>query len=138
MWAVELNRFGLELVGLWPKMNEVVKNSYSSDLRVAIIFVALVFSGIPLVYSLIRVRTDMILVIDNLQTTLPLMVVSLKLFMMRWKRTGLSGTIYRLTLSSFLSSNNFAHLIFHYIKISERNQNLYTIYFFLFLTVYTY
>ncbi|XP_011704776.1 PREDICTED: odorant receptor 85b-like [Wasmannia auropunctata] len=91
VWAIALNRFGLELVGLWPNTDKVVKHSYlMSDLRVVIIFVIITFiSGIPLVWSLIRVRRDMILVIDNLQITLPLMVVSLKLVMMRWKRTAL-------------------------------------------------
>lgn len=91
MWAIELNRFGLELVGLWPKTNEVVKDKYyTSDLRVVIIFIIITFiSGIPLVCSLIRVRYNMLLVTDNLQIILPLMVVLLKLVIMRWKRSGL-------------------------------------------------
>ncbi|KAL6266488.1 hypothetical protein P5V15_003337 [Pogonomyrmex californicus] len=90
VWAVELNRFGLELVGLWPKMDEAVENDFTSDLRIGIIFIIVTFvSGIPLICSLIRVRHDMILVIDNLQITLPLMVVSMKLIMMRWKRTAI-------------------------------------------------
>lgn len=89
VWAVELNRFGLELVGLWPRINKVAKDNYTSDLRVGIIFVIIMFiSGIPLICSLIRVRNDMILVIDNLQITLPLIVVSLKLVIIRWKRAG--------------------------------------------------
>lgn len=89
VWATELNRFGLELVGLWPETDEVAKNNYSSDLRVGIAFITVTFlSGIPLVCALLRVRNDMILVIDNLQVTLPLTVVSLKLVIMRWKRTG--------------------------------------------------
>ena len=72
VWTVELNRFGLELVGLWPKTDEVTKDNYASDLRVGIIFVIIMFvSGIPLVWALIRVRNDMILVVDNLQITLP-------------------------------------------------------------------
>jgi len=88
VWAVELNRFGLELVGLWPRINKA-KDNYTSDLRVGIIFVIIMFiSGIPLICSLIRVRNDMILVIDNLQITLPLIVVWLKLVIIRWKRTG--------------------------------------------------
>jgi hypothetical protein len=93
VWAIELNRFGLKLVGLWPKIHEVIED-YTSDLRIVIIFVIITFiSGIPLVCSLLRVRHDMILVIDNLQITLPLMIVSLKLVVMRWKRTGLYGII---------------------------------------------
>ncbi|XP_029672726.1 odorant receptor 13a-like [Formica exsecta] len=93
-WAVELNRFGLKLVGLWPKTNEVAKNNYASDLRVGIIFVIITFvSGIPLICSLVQVWTDMILVIDNLQITLPLMLVSLKLVIIRWKRTAVLSIV---------------------------------------------
>ncbi|XP_036140555.1 uncharacterized protein LOC105838769 [Monomorium pharaonis] len=89
MWTIELNRFGLKLVGLWPKTDGAIRDD-TSDLRMVIIFIIITFiCGIPLVSSLIRVRHDMILVIDNLQTTLPIIVVSLKLVIMRWKRTAL-------------------------------------------------
>lgn len=90
VWAVELNRFSLELIGLWPTISKTAKSNYTSDLRVYIIFIIITFfSGIPLLCSLIRVRNDMILVIDNLQITLPLVMVSLKLIIMRWKQTGM-------------------------------------------------
>lgn len=90
-WAVELNRLGLEIVGLWPKSEEVSKNKFASDLRVISVFVIVTFvSGIPLTCSLIRVWGDMILMVDNLQITLPLLVVSLKLVIMRWKQTGMA------------------------------------------------
>lgn len=91
MWAVELNRIGLKFIGLWPKFDEADKDNYASDLRVGIIFVIVtVFSVIPLICSLIRVWGDMMLIIDNLQVTLPLVVVSMKLVIMRWKRRGMS------------------------------------------------
>ncbi|XP_072752175.1 odorant receptor 10-like [Anoplolepis gracilipes] len=94
MWVVELNRFGLQLVGLWPKTNEVAKDNYASDLRVGIIFIIITFlSGIPLVCSVIRVWNDMMLVIENLQITLPLMLVSLKLVIIRWKRKALLSIV---------------------------------------------
>ncbi|CAL1687675.1 unnamed protein product [Lasius platythorax] len=95
VWAVKLNRLGLELIGLWPRSDEVAnKTKFASDLRVAIIFVIVTFiSGIPLVCSLIRVWGDMILMVDNLQVTLPLLMVSLKLVVMRWKRTALLSIV---------------------------------------------
>jgi hypothetical protein len=90
MWAVELNCLGLKLIGLWPKRDEVAKDNYTSDLRVGIIFVIVTFiSGIPLICSLIRVWGDMLLMVDNLQITLPLLIVSLKLIVMRCKRSGM-------------------------------------------------
>lgn len=89
MWAIELNRFGLELVGLWPKTDETMKDNFVSDLRVCIVFVVVtLLSVIPLIWSLVRVWGDMILMIDNLQVTLPLVVVTLKLLIIRWKRSG--------------------------------------------------
>ncbi|XP_012528254.2 odorant receptor 43a [Monomorium pharaonis] len=93
-WAVELNRLGLELIGLWPKNNDVPRNKFASDLRIVIIFVIVTFvSGIPLACSLIRVWGDMILMVDNIQITLPLLVVSLKLVIMRWKQTAMLSII---------------------------------------------
>ncbi|KAF3054336.1 Odorant receptor 172 [Nylanderia fulva] len=94
VWAVKLNRLGLELIGLWPRNDEIAKNKFASDLRVAIIFIIVTFiSGIPLICSLIRVWGDMILMVDNLQITLPLLMVSLKLAVMRWKRTALLSIV---------------------------------------------
>lgn len=107
VWATELNRFGLELVGLWPKTDKTVKNNFISDLRVGGIFVVITFlSLVPLVWSLVRVWGDMILMIDNLQITLPLAVASLKLFVIRWKRSGVLKIIACLIFSIELFSNS--------------------------------
>ena len=74
----------MELIGLWPRDDEIDKSKLASDLRVGIIFIIVAFvSGIPLVCSLIRVWGNMILMIDNLQFIL--LIVSLKLSVMRWK-----------------------------------------------------
>ncbi|XP_071576927.1 odorant receptor 10-like [Temnothorax nylanderi] len=91
VWAIELNRLGLELIGLWPRTNEAVKNTFVCDLRVGMIFFVVTFlSIIPLLCSFVQVWGDMILMVDNLQTTLPLIVVSLKLVIIRWKRTAVA------------------------------------------------
>ncbi|XP_020295864.1 uncharacterized protein LOC109860879 [Pseudomyrmex gracilis] len=88
--SVESRCKGLELVGLWPANDETVRNRFTSDLRLAIIFVVVtIISGVPLVCALVRVWGDMLLMIDNIQITLPLLVVSLKLGVMRWKRPAL-------------------------------------------------
>jgi len=94
VWAIELNRFSLELVGLWPKTNEAVKNTFVSDLRIGVIFFIVTFlSIIPILCSLVRVWGDMLFIIDNLQITLPLLVISLKIVIIRWKHTGMSEII---------------------------------------------
>jgi len=96
VWAIELNRFSLELVGLWPKTNEAVKNTFVSDLRVGVIFFIVTFlSIIPILCSLVRVWGDMLFIIDNLQITLPLLVISLKIVIIRWKHTGMSEIVIK-------------------------------------------
>lgn len=90
MWAVELNRFGMEVAGLWPKIDEAAKNSLVSNFRVAIIFIVTFLSVIPLLCAFVRIWGDTSLMIDNLQITLPLLIVLLKLVIIRWKRTGMS------------------------------------------------
>ncbi|XP_020299248.1 uncharacterized protein LOC109863402, partial [Pseudomyrmex gracilis] len=88
VWAVELNRYGLEFVGLWPKTDDAV-NSAVSDIRALVTFILVAFfCFIPLLCSLVRVWTDMILIIDNLQATLPVGVILLKLIVMWWKQKG--------------------------------------------------
>lgn len=69
MWAVELHRLSLELVGLWPSA-EVSKKRLMSDIRVGFIFITVIFvSGVPLICALIRVWGDMVLMTDNLRIT---------------------------------------------------------------------
>ncbi|EZA58862.1 hypothetical protein X777_00700, partial [Ooceraea biroi] len=90
VWAVELNRYGLEFVGLWPTSDKAAKHNYISNLRAYIIFIIITFvCVIPLICSLIRVLNNIILVIDNLQFTLSMMVVLFQFIIMRWKQTAL-------------------------------------------------
>ncbi|XP_011861747.1 PREDICTED: odorant receptor 43a-like [Vollenhovia emeryi] len=87
VWAVELHRLGLELVGLWPLADEVSRKKLVTNVRVGFTFITVILvSGVPLVCALIRVWGDMVLMIDNLRITLPLIVVSFKFVIIRWKR----------------------------------------------------
>ncbi|KAL6442489.1 hypothetical protein ACFW04_002597 [Cataglyphis niger] len=94
VWAVKLHRLGLELIGLWPKTNEAVKKSHGSDIRMGLVFVTVIIaSGVPLIWALMRVWGDMVLMIDNLRITLPLIMVSVKFVIMRRKRTVLLSIV---------------------------------------------
>ncbi|XP_070528295.1 odorant receptor 43a-like [Cardiocondyla obscurior] len=87
VWAVELHRLGLELIGLWPSSDTVSKKIIGVEIHVGFIFVTVVtISGVPLVSALVRVWGDMTLMVDNLRITLPLIVVSFKFVIIRWKR----------------------------------------------------
>ncbi|KMQ86350.1 odorant receptor 13a, partial [Lasius niger] len=88
VWAIELNRLSLGLIGLWPKTDKVVKRRLGSDIRAGFAFIMIGFiSGIPLVHALMRVWGDMALMIDNLRITLPVLAVLLEFVIMRWKQT---------------------------------------------------
>jgi len=97
VWAIELNRFSLKMIGLWPENYETInKNDFISNIQASIIFIMIILLlAIPLIWSLVRIWGDMILMIDNLQVTLPVMVASLKLLIIRWKRSGMLKIIAR-------------------------------------------
>ncbi|XP_029672539.1 odorant receptor 30a-like, partial [Formica exsecta] len=89
-WAIKLNRFTLNIAGLWPRNYENVYDRFLSDFRTTFSFLLIVFFGlIPSIHSLMRTWGDMIAKIDNLQFTLPLVIVIIKLVIIRWKKTDL-------------------------------------------------
>jgi len=88
VWAVELHRLGLEIIGLWPK-SEKFKKSLWPDIRVGIILILLIFISIPMICAVIHVWDNMILLIDSLQITIPMLTISIKYIIMRWKQTGM-------------------------------------------------
>lgn len=124
MWAVQLHRLGLDLIGLWPKTDEA-KKSHGSNIRVGFVFVMVMLgSGVPLIWALMRVWGDMVLMVDNLRITLPLIVVSAKFIIMRSKRTGMCWSLFviqNLILHFFTSLrfNRFL-LIYYYNKLNYK------------------
>ncbi|KYN14690.1 hypothetical protein ALC57_13104 [Trachymyrmex cornetzi] len=73
-WAVKLNRFTLNFLGLWPKN---VQNSWQKlmcNFRMLIVFLGITFClFIPSIHSLITVYGDILMMLDNLQITIPVM-----------------------------------------------------------------
>ncbi|XP_029672721.1 odorant receptor 43a-like [Formica exsecta] len=87
-WAIELNRLTLNLIGLWPRTNYFTLKRFASDIRIGFAFIMITFfCVIPLIYALMLVWGDMVLMIDNLRFTLPILSVLLKLVIMRWKQS---------------------------------------------------
>ncbi|XP_029672535.1 odorant receptor Or2-like [Formica exsecta] len=90
-WAIKLNRFTLNIAGLWPRNYENVYDRFLSDFRTTFSFLLIVFFGlIPSIHSLMRTWDDMIAIIDNLQFTLPILITIIKLVIIRWKKTDLT------------------------------------------------
>ncbi|KAL6260524.1 hypothetical protein P5V15_008048 [Pogonomyrmex californicus] len=93
-WAIGLNRFMLKIVGLWPQGSKNQREELSSKFRLFFNVITLIFIlTIPALVSLIRVWGDMILMIDNLQYTLPLLITTLKVFIMWYNKEALSPLI---------------------------------------------
>ncbi|XP_029672538.1 odorant receptor Or2-like [Formica exsecta] len=89
-WAIKLNCFALNIVGLWPRVYENACDKFLSDLRTIFSFFLFVFVGmIPAIHSLVRTWGDMFAIIDNLQFTLPLLTTIMKLVIIRWKKNDL-------------------------------------------------
>ncbi|KYQ51743.1 hypothetical protein ALC60_09132 [Trachymyrmex zeteki] len=86
VWAIELQRLGFEMIGLWSN-TEKFKKSLWPKIRVGVIFILLIFISIPTICAVIRVWGDMVLLIDNLQITIPMLIVSVKYVILRWKQT---------------------------------------------------
>ncbi|XP_036140775.1 uncharacterized protein LOC105835039 [Monomorium pharaonis] len=93
MWAVELHRLGMGLVGLWPKTEKFIKESLWSEIRVGIIFILLLFIYLPMLSTVIRVSDNMILLIDSLLIAVPTLIILIKYIIMQWKRTFIFVTI---------------------------------------------
>ena len=87
-WAVELNRFSLELIGLWPKSEQNTWEKRLCNLRVLLTFLIILAFVIPAIHSLIRVHFDILLVTDNLMCTLPCITSLLRLIIFWWKKKG--------------------------------------------------
>jgi len=88
-WAVKLNRFSLELIGLWPRFEQTTWEKCLCNLRVLLTFLFIIFVlMIPALHSLIRIHFDILLVTDNLMSTLPIITCVLRLIIFWWKKKG--------------------------------------------------
>ncbi|XP_067206063.1 odorant receptor 9a-like [Linepithema humile] len=91
VWAIKLSRYGFKLFGLWPENHKITnKNMFVSNIQASFIFIMIILVLIvPFIWSLVRVWSDMILMIENLQITLPIIISCLKIVIMRWKRSAI-------------------------------------------------
>ncbi|XP_067205190.1 odorant receptor 9a-like isoform X1 [Linepithema humile] len=86
-WAVKLNRIALELIGLWPKTVQNSRQKLMNNLRTLSVFVGLTFFILfPAIHSLIRIHHNAMLMMDNLQFTLPGISCSIRIIIFWWKK----------------------------------------------------
>ncbi|XP_039312094.1 odorant receptor 43a-like isoform X2 [Solenopsis invicta] len=89
-WAIGLHRCMLKIIGLWPQQSKNQHKEFFSKFRMLFNATAIVLIlTIPALAQLIKVWGDMIQIIDNLQFTLPILVATLKVFIMWYKKRAL-------------------------------------------------
>ncbi|EGI59038.1 hypothetical protein G5I_12829, partial [Acromyrmex echinatior] len=85
----------LELIGLWPRFEQTTWEKCLCNLRVLLTFLFIIFVlMIPALYSLIRIHFDILLVTDNLMSTLPIITCVLRLVIFWWKREAVAPIIH--------------------------------------------
>lgn len=90
-WAISLNRLMLKIIGLWPPDNQDERKIIRSKLQLLYNVITMIFVlTIPALASLIRVWGDMMLMIDNLQYSLPLLITLFKICIVWHKQEGTS------------------------------------------------
>ncbi|XP_011135391.2 odorant receptor 43a-like [Harpegnathos saltator] len=93
-WAVSINRLMLRIAGLWPPDNHDTREAIKSKIRLLYSFImVIIILAIPALISLIRVWGDMILMIENLQYTLPIMGTIFKICILWQKQKDLQTIV---------------------------------------------
>ena len=88
-WAMKLNRSTLDFLGLWPKNIQNPWQKLMCNFRVLIAFLGITFClFIPSIHSLIIVFGDILLILDNLQITLPVTSCLIRIIIFWWKKKG--------------------------------------------------
>ncbi|XP_014474765.1 PREDICTED: uncharacterized protein LOC106744464 [Dinoponera quadriceps] len=93
-WAIKLHRITLKIIGLWPPDNRKAHEMVRSKLRLLCNVTTIFFvTTIPTLISLIQVWGDMILMIENLQLSLPLVMTVFKIYVIWYKQEALAPLI---------------------------------------------
>ncbi|XP_011861189.1 PREDICTED: odorant receptor 49b-like [Vollenhovia emeryi] len=86
-WEVKLHRFTLDLFGLWPKTIQNPWQKLTCNFRALAVYLGVICGVlIPSIHSLIRINGDVMLMIDNLQFTLPAISVTIRIMVFWWKK----------------------------------------------------
>ncbi|KAF3054346.1 Odorant receptor 051 [Nylanderia fulva] len=93
-WAVRLNRFSLQFIGLWPNCEQTTWKRRMCNLRAFLVSLTILsVIVIPALHSLMRIHSDIMLVIDNLQFTLPMATCLCRIAIFWWKKEAIAPII---------------------------------------------
>ncbi|XP_019695886.1 uncharacterized protein LOC105180800 isoform X1 [Harpegnathos saltator] len=89
-WAIGLNRIMLKTVGLWPPDTRDTRENIRAKIRLTYNLITLLFIlTIPSLIALIRVWGDMILMIENMMYSIPLLTTVFKVCIIWYKQEDL-------------------------------------------------
>ncbi|KAH0954192.1 OrU6, partial [Eciton burchellii] len=105
-WAVKLNRISLKMIGLWPKTEELPREKLKCNLYMLLTLLMLLTVGVfPCALSLLRTRSNFMLMIEVLQFILPLITCIIRLLIFWWKKEDIRP-IVNMILEDWLKSRN--------------------------------
>ncbi|KAH0954247.1 OrU15 [Eciton burchellii] len=97
-WAMKLHRTSLELIGLWPNTRLDFREKLMCDFRALLAFLVVTIGILmPSIHSLIIIRSNIELAIDNLQCSLPVLTVVIRIVLFWWKKEALIPIINMIT-----------------------------------------
>ncbi|EZA58867.1 hypothetical protein X777_00709, partial [Ooceraea biroi] len=105
-WAIKLNRISLEVLGLWPKVEEVPREKLKHNLHVLSILLIFVLSILfPCIHSLVKTHEDIMIIIEHLQCILPMITCIVRIIVFWWKKEDIIPIISMIT-EDWLKSRN--------------------------------
>jgi len=85
---VKLNRASLNLLGLWPNSEESPREKLMSNIRSLLTFLMVIILLVPSIHALIRIHSNIMVILDNLQWTLPIFTSVIRLPIFWWRKEG--------------------------------------------------
>lgn len=86
---MKLHCVSLKIIGLWPKAEQSRREKLTCNLHALIIFLTITIGlVIPSTYALVKIYSNILLIVDNLIYTLPLITVLLRFAIFWWKKEG--------------------------------------------------
>ncbi|KAH0954176.1 OrU11, partial [Eciton burchellii] len=92
-WAVKLNRASLNLLGLWPNPEESPREKLMSNIRSLLTFLMVIILLVPSMHALIRIPSNIMIILDNLQWTLPIFTSVIRLPIFWWRKKALTSIV---------------------------------------------
>lgn len=131
---MKLHRVSLEIIGLWPKTEQGRREKLICNLQSLIIFLIITIGVIiPSIHSLVKIHSDILLIVDNLIYTLPIITIMLKLVVFWWKKEGeqtIVNYIYLDISYTYVHTYIYVHIRIHILSASFHADTYLTVIFF--------